>query len=552
MPERDSTQGGQWKQMADEELWAAIQRGGRLAHVGIRKPGRTRGFYRARLLLDAADWRGGVQALAARPGVEVLLSDTTVAMVRVRLRDAAELAAVRRLPFIDYVEPVLIPARAKGQPMVAEFGCSPDPWSATYPFIGAYNPSGDVMSNWFTADYMGINNAWNRSNGSGQTIGVIDTGIDPGQPQLNAEFADGAPGRWYRYMDWTGNTSVSAWADRCSHGTRAAAVAVAPRDGKNMVGVAWGANLVAVRQEDNVVLEPTETSGDGNDSYQLGEAIEVAAYRNGARIISMALGAPSSFAYVSDKIDRWYYYPDASKQVLFVGAAGTTFCGDPAQSVVVFPASKPEVMAVTGVDPNGFVPCNTHYGSKVELAGHVYVPAAGAVALTGQDLSQFEGSSTATSTISGIAALVWSRFPADSRDAVRARLQSGGKAYPNRGDKIGYGVINAQKALGGMWNVSLSGCEKTDCSFTYKIATCQTYTYSLSYTGGDGPYLYKWDNGSTARSVTRTWCASPGEVSRYSVSGQVTDQSDGTTIWRNVSIEVIPANPDDACPTCPK
>jgi len=48
-----------------------------------------------------------------------------------------------------------------------------------------------------------------------------------------------------------------------------------------------------------------------------------------------------------------------------------------------------------------------------------------------------------------VAALVWSRNPAMTRDQVRQRLWQTAQYYPSRSSEEGYGVINAYRAVSG-------------------------------------------------------------------------------------------------------
>jgi subtilisin family serine protease len=405
---------------------------------------------------------------------------------------------------------------------------------------------------YYTDNFMAISNAWRRSNGQDITIGFTDTGIDPGQPQLTYEFAaSGTPsyGRTSRYLDWRGNPDQSAWADKCGHGTRIAQAAAGPNDGKNSVGVAWKSNLVMVRHDFDVFADPFYPGG-VSDAYQAGQAISRAG-ENGAKIIAMAWGAAESSPYISDIIDSWHY---GANQVLFVGAAGTSGCDlylDWLKDEIPFPARKGEVVAVTGVDYYGQPSCESHRGPKVELAAHVYQITAGARTLGHADVVTMDGSSNATGTIAGVAALIWSRYRWMSRDQVRSRLHQSSSYYPNRDSRIGYGVINAHRALGGMWYASIGCGNKTDCKFLYKLASCTTQYYSVSYKGGDGPYSFRWSTGSTSSSTSLTLCPTAGRTEYYGISVTVTDNSDGTSLYRNARLEVVSSDPDGACPTCP-
>lgn len=315
---------------------------------------------------------------------------------------------------------------------------------------------------------------------------------------------------------------------------------------------------------DNYLLFPDGDRDSDIDAYQAGYAISAAAdpVIGGAHIIAMAWGSLYSYSYISDTIDYWYYAATPSGGVLFVGAAGTTNnpdwlgggCPSPGipTDFVIFPARKPQVMAITALNESGWTACESHYGPEVEIAAHTYQPTLGPTALGSAPTIKFAGSSAATATVSGIAALVWSRYPWMTRDQVRARLHQSSSKYPNRDSRFGYGLINAHRALGGMWYANLGGsCTTTDCTFHYKLSSCTTKTYYLSQKGGDGPYTYRWSTGSTSNSASLRICPTAGRTEYYSISGTVTDQSDGTALYRNVRIEVVSSDPDGACPTCP-
>jgi subtilisin family serine protease len=134
--------------------------------------------------------------------------------------------------------------------------------------------------------------------------------------------------------------------------------------------------------------------------------------------------------------------------VLFVAAAGTSECdGLIFDDNVVFPADMSEVVAVTGVSyPDGSVPCGIHYGPEVELTAYLDVPSTGELT---PDLTGIGGSSNASGVVSAIAALAWSANPGLSRDALRQRLREAAAGYPNRDGSLGYGLVDALKAVDG-------------------------------------------------------------------------------------------------------
>jgi subtilisin family serine protease len=343
----------------------------------------------------------------------------------VRVADQGALAAIRKLPFVDYVEPVIVPQEL---PQFAGVGgCG---WGSTWTGDRQYTSTGDVYSQKFTG--MNIPAAWGYSSGAGIKIGLIDTGISSGQGQFMSSFTAGQS--YGRTLTMLYLTSLSSAYDDCGHGTRMAGIIAAPWDGVNVGGIAYRSSLVSVRHASGVAAV---NSSDARASVR-------AANQNGAQVIVMAWESLNWLWQVSDEIEYWHY----SRQVLFFGAAGTSGCGDGIlDSNVVFPADMPEVVAVTGITyPNGGIPCGIHYGSDVELTAYLDVPSTGQY--TG-DVVGMGGSSNATAVVGSVAALVWSYNPGMTRDQLRARLQQTAAYYPSRSSTQGYGLVNALKAVRG-------------------------------------------------------------------------------------------------------
>ncbi|HEV2146180.1 MAG TPA: S8/S53 family peptidase [Longimicrobiaceae bacterium] len=425
VPTRSQQRAGTFVELSDAELWRYVAAAEGRATVGLKAPGKNRGVWRGQVLVDGAEWARGRTAVTAQRGVSLLRVDDLLPTLEVRLDGPDALAAVRRLPFVDYVEPVL--AEQAMQQFAGTGGCG---WGSSWTGDRQYTASGDVYSQKFTA--MGIPDAWTLSSGAGITIGLTDTGISANQAQLLSQFATGeSTDRTVRlfYLSHLG----SAY-DECGHGTRMAGIIVAPRDGRNVGGVAWKSNLISVRQANGVAAV---SSSDAKYSVR-------AAAQNGSHVVVMAWESLNWWWQVSDEIEYWHY----NRPILFMGAAGTSGCGDGIlDSNVVFPADMPEVVAVTGITyPGGGIPCGIHYGSEVELTAYLDVPSTGQYTA---DIVGMGGSSNATAIMGGIAALTWSRNPGLTRNQLRARLQQSGSYYPNRHSREGYGLVNALKAVRG-------------------------------------------------------------------------------------------------------
>lgn len=398
---------GSWSALSDSALWEAIAKTDTVVVIGLKEPGEQRGVVRGKSLVSPERWKSAVRALASDAANPVQSADTLrIPMVRVRPANVSSLARLRRLPFVEYVEPNHIPTIPQDPS-----GCS---WSGSSggsgdsPFTGLLlpiYPAGDnatssyftsntyFTSNWLYSGSNGMNvgNAWQLASGAGVTIGITDTGLDisPSSEFSATYFASG-------YSAGRSINVVQGSPITCSHGTRIAGLAAAPMNGRLISGVAYKANVVSVKHSDGSM--PDETSA--------GESIDLAAL-NGAKVIVMAWAQASPSWYVNYVIDYWHYNHD----VMFVGAAGTCeansgFCPFN-DDTALFPASKEEVLAVTGANANGTRPAVYDYGNKSGVIAFTGLATVGLI----PGIVAIRGSSGATGFVAGAAALVRSRHP---------------------------------------------------------------------------------------------------------------------------------------------
>jgi serine protease len=292
--------------------------------------------------------------------------------------------------------------------------------------------------------------AWNLSTGTGVGFGLIDTGVSSSQSLLGSSFNDGySSGRTiskygvYINSIWPWVTTTDGSADKCGHGTLMAANIASPRNDNNLpVGVAYNCNLVAFRATSDVVL----------DGYQeqkgVAKALTTLGSRSDVKVISMSIGHIISIGSIEDGI-RYAYAQ--GKLIFAAGGTSTTFTN---WVGVIFPAWMSETVAITGIkDGGGFTECAVcHKGSKIDFT--VIMERSGDDSRHSVCLGFYEGtktyvggSSVSTSTVAGIAALVWARYPSWTRSQVLQRLKESASLYPNKDVNFGYGSINAYLAV---------------------------------------------------------------------------------------------------------
>lgn len=523
-PARSFDEGGNWQAMSTDALWAAIEKSGREAHVGLKSPDRRRGMYQGRRLLTDDQQARGQAAVLAIAGVKMGARHDRYPVLRVELADRATLEQIRRLPFVDYVEPARLPQEpgfAAESLHLMDSGCAYPAWaSGTHYYLNS-----ELVPHRF--GLMGVENAWRRSRGRGVVVGVVDTGLDLFQGEQWGSFSSGqSTGRTVRIHSTFGGSVDGP----CSHGPRMAGLITAPRNGTSTIGVAHEADLIAVRFTDGIV---------DVDAWHAAAAIDYVGVGHYdlsfRRVIPMSWrSAPSG--YLNDAID-WHY----ANGVLFTGAVGQSDCLNPFRGVA-WPARKDNVIAVAGVEDNNELPCRMHRGPETDMAALMDYPVPGEY--SGQ-LAEIKESSSANAMVASTAALIWARYPTWTRNQVVARIHQSGYYYPYREERRGYGIVNVYKAVGGFQSLHLGAPVYGEPWGTYT---------ATAYPTGDGPFTYLWSNGATTASTT--YPSGPyGQVNNIWVT--VTDQVEGIsrtdteTVHSGYDTSPPPTCDPNLDPTCP-
>jgi subtilisin family serine protease len=280
-------------------------------------------------------------------------------------------------------------------------------------------PSLSANDTYFPSEWhlskMGATTAWNDSIGSGVTIAVLDSGVDPTHPDLAAKFVAG-----YNFFDNNTNT-----ADVYGHGTKAAGTAAAiTNNGAGVSSVAWNAKIMPIRV--------TGTDGWATISGLANGTTWAADH--GARVISMSFQNPSDSASVLSAASY-----ARSKGAVVIGAAGNTGAYDAT-------AASDQMIIVGATDSADNVASWSSYGPSVDLAA----PGVGLYTTTnGGGYATWSGTSAATPVVSGVVALLFGANPSLKPSDIDSILKSTAVDFgaPGRDDYYGAGRIDAAAAV---------------------------------------------------------------------------------------------------------
>ncbi len=295
-----------------------------------------------------------------------------------------------------------------------------------------------------------VTNAWETTRGSGVTIAVLDTGVDPAQADLTGSVTTGP--------DYTNSGRTASGQYWGIHGTEVASLIAGhghgPGQANGIIGIAPAAKILSVR----VTLESNDPML-SNQTIAAGLPNAIArgiryAVRHDASVIDLPLdpvttsGAPGSGGSSAERAAIDYAI---AKKVILVAPAGDGGAGtDP----VNYPAAYPGVIAVGAFDRH-FVkaPFTSHQSYVLVTAAGAGVaaasPSGNAAASPSGNYPQLNSTSAASAMVAGIVALIRAQFPALTPAQITHAITASTVYHPpgGRANGSGFGTVDAAKAL---------------------------------------------------------------------------------------------------------
>ncbi|MFD3565512.1 type VII secretion-associated serine protease mycosin [Streptomyces sp. NPDC058686] len=277
---------------------------------------------------------------------------------------------------------------------------------------------------------------WGTSTGKGVTVAVIDTGVEPNNPDLKGRVLDG--------LDLAPEESGDEHTDYTGHGTGMAGLIAATGaygGGQGSFGLAPGTKILPIRVPD---------SSKANNQYGAAEQFNKVAAKairyavdNDAKVINISQAVLSGSPQLTNSVD--YALKKGALVFAGIGNDGAT------SNKVMYPAGTPGVVAVSAVGKDLHKTTESNYGPQVDMAapGDEMVHACG-TKTSANGLCKSHGTSDATALASATAALIWAKHPNWTNNQVLNVMLNtvGGPANGDkRNDFIGYGIVRPRIAL---------------------------------------------------------------------------------------------------------
>jgi hypothetical protein len=292
--------------------------------------------------------------------------------------------------------------------------------------------------------------------GQGVTLAILDTGVRKSHQSIAAHFTEGRVLAEYDFVHNDGNTDNEPgdWGSERNHGTQVFSIAGGQADG-HLYGPAYRANFILCKTEDVRSELPIE-----EDNWVAGMEF---ADSVGADVITSSLG----YLDFDDSCHCDYSYGDMDGQTATssiaagmadgLGIVLTKSAGNngPSAGTVTAPADAFNILAVGSVDGNGVIAGSSSRGPtadgrmKPEVCARGVAPVMANPGTTLDTLyTTASGTSYAAPLVAGAACLLIEAHPEWTPAQVREALKASGTRADDPNNTYGWGIINADAALG--------------------------------------------------------------------------------------------------------
>jgi subtilisin family serine protease len=309
-------------------------------------------------------------------------------------------------------------------------------------FAGSAAADGIRDSQQWVLDMLDVEAAWSVTEGSGVTVAVIDSGVNPAVSDLTSSVITGP--------DYTGVTTSPSSQDWGVHGTwMASLIAGHGHDGglSGVIGIAPEARILSIRvipDRGDPHYRQYEREPETLIQQSLADGIRYA-ITHGAQVISMSIGYSTQSGVVREELQQAY-----DRGVVVIASAGNSGApvgpGRDGEAPESFPANYPGVISVGAVGLSGAVAGFSSDNLSVQVAAPgVSVPAEG----RDQQYWSVSGTSPACALVAGVAALIKSKYPGLAPYLIASALTSTTTDRPAGGynSQLGFGIVDAAAAL---------------------------------------------------------------------------------------------------------